>query len=118
MTTIAEKLLIKPNSTIWLNEPAHLSLLAPMPAGVRESGMLATAGTAVLFAHDTASVRSQLGEHQTDLDKPSAFWVAFPAGSLDREALEPIVAEFGMRPGEQIAIDPHWCALQVQLDRG
>src|SRR6185436_13808791 len=48
--TIAEKLLIKPHSTVWLNQPARLPLLTPMPEGVRETGTLATAGTAVLFA--------------------------------------------------------------------
>jgi hypothetical protein len=32
---IAEKVLIKPNTTVWLSDPAHLPLLTPMPDGVR-----------------------------------------------------------------------------------
>ena len=53
--TIAEKLLIKPHSTVWLSDPARLTLLTPMPDGVREVETLAAASTAVLFAEDGAS---------------------------------------------------------------
>ncbi|GIF12201.1 hypothetical protein [Actinoplanes teichomyceticus] len=118
--TIAEKLLIKPNSTVWLNQPAHLPLLTPMPQGVRECGSLATAGTAVLFAEDAASVRQQLAEHRADLDKPGAFWIAYPKSAeagVGPDTLGPIAADFGMRPGEQIAIDDRWSGLRFRPDR-
>ena len=117
MTTIAEKLLIKPNSTVWLNEPARMPLLAPMPSGVREASALATAGTAVLFAEDAATVRDQLTEQRADLDKPGAFWIAYPDGTLDPDVLGPIVADFGMRPGEEIAIGPHWSAVRLPFEQ-
>ena len=116
MTTIAEKLLIKPNSTVWLSEPGRLPLLAPMPDGVREAVGLATAGTGVLFADDAAAVRGRLDEQRADLDKPAAFWIAYPDDSLDPEALRPIAADFGMRPGEQIAIGPRWSAVRLEQE--
>ena len=60
--TIAEKLQIKPNTTVWLSDPARLPLLTPMPDGVREADAMATASTAVLFAEDAA--RHPLAAHQ------------------------------------------------------
>lgn len=118
--TIAEKLLIKPNSTVWLNEPARLPLLTPMPAGVRESGTLATASTAVLFVEDAAGLRKQLAEHQADLTKPGVFWVAYPKGNkadINRDSLWPIVADFDMRPCGQVAIDERWSCLRFRANK-
>ncbi|SDT71651.1 hypothetical protein [Actinoplanes derwentensis] len=119
-TTIAEKLLIKPNSTVWLNEPARLPLLTPMPEGVRESASLATASTAVLFTEDAAGVRDQLERHRTDLDKPGAFWIAYPKGNkadINRDSLWPIVADFDMRPCGQVSIDEQWSGLRFRANR-
>ena len=118
--TIAEKLLIKPNSTVWLNEPARLPLLTPMPEGVRETATLATAGTAVIFVEDAAAVREQLAEHRADLDKPGAFWIAYPKGNkadVNRDTLWPIVADFDMRPCGQVAIDERWSGLRFRANR-
>ena len=118
--TIAQKLLIKPNSTVWLNEPARLPLLTPMPDGVRETGTLATASTAVMFAEDAAGIRSQLEEHRADLDKPGVFWIAYPKGNkadINRDSLWPIVADYGMRPCGQVAIDERWSGLRFRTDR-
>jgi len=118
--TIAEKLLIKPHSTVWLSDPARLPLLTPMPDGVREVETLATASTAVLFAEDAASARKLLEEHTADLAKPHAFWVAYPKGNkadINRDSLWPIVADFDMRPNSQVAIDDHWSALRFRPNR-
>jgi hypothetical protein len=118
--TIAEKLLIKPNSTVWLNEPARLPLLTPMPEGVRESGTLATASTAVVFVEDADGVRDQLEQHRADLDKPGAFWIAYPKGNkadINRDSLWPIVADFDMRPCGQVAIDERWSGLRFRTNR-
>lgn len=120
MTTIAEQLLIKANSTIWLNEPARLPLLTPVPEGVRETGTLATAGTAVLFVESADSVREQLTEHHADLDKPGAVWLAFPKGDaadINEDTLGSVFADFGMHAGEQVAIDERWLALRVSPGR-
>jgi hypothetical protein len=118
--TIAEKLQIKPHTTVWVSHAEHLPLLTPMPEGVRASDMLATASTAVLFADDAASARKLLAEHADDLAKPAAFWVAYPKGNradINRDTLWPIVAEFAMRPNSQVAIDDHWSALRFRANR-
>jgi hypothetical protein len=120
MKTIAEKLQIKPNTTIWLSDPARLPLLTPMPDGVREADTMATAGTAVLFADDAASARRLLEEHTADLGKPAAFWVAYPKGNkadINRDTLWPIVADYDMRPNSQVAIDERWSALRFRPNR-
>ncbi len=118
--TIAEKLQIKPNSTVWVSDRSRTSLLTPLPDGVREAEKLATAGTAVLFAEDAAEVRRLLTEHADDLGKPAVFWVAYPKGNVtdvNRDTLWPIVADFGMRPNGQVAIDERWSALRFRPDR-
>jgi hypothetical protein len=118
--TTAEKLLIKPNTTVWLSDPAQLPLITPMPEGVREADMLATASTAVLFAEDAASARKQLEEHSADLAKPAVFWVAYPKGNkadINRDSLWPIVADFDMRPCGQVAIDDRWSGLRFRPNR-
>ena len=115
--SIAEKLLIKPNSTVWLSEPARLPLLTPMPEGVREVDTLASASTAVLFVEDAASARKQLEEHRDEVGKPGTLWVAYPKGNktdINRDTLWPIVAEFDLRPCSQVAIDERWSALRFR----
>jgi len=118
--TLAEKLQIKPHSTVWLSHPAHLPLLTPMPEGVRESDSLATSSTAVLFAESAAEARKLLAEHADDLAKPGAFWIAYPKGNkadINRDTLWPIVADFDMRPNAQVAIDDRWSALRFRPNK-
>ncbi len=118
--TIAEKLLIKPNTTIWLSNPAHLPLLTPMPDGVREVDSPATASAAVAFAEDAAAARKLMEEHAEDLKKPAAVWIAYPKANkadINRDTLWPIVAEFDMRPCGQVAIDERWSALRFRANR-
>lgn len=118
--TIAEKLQIKPHTTVWLSDPAHLPLLTPLPEGVREVDTMATASAAVLFAEDAATARKLLEEHAADLSEPAAFWVAYPKGNvadINRDTLWPIVADFDMRPNSQVAIDERWSALRFRANR-
>lgn len=120
METIAEKLLIKPNTTIWLSDPRQLPLLSPMPEGVREVDTLATASTAVVFADSADGVRERLQEHRGDLDKPGAFWVAYPKGDeadLNEDSLGPIVADFGLRPCGHVVIAERWTGLLIRSDQ-
>lgn len=118
--TIAEKLQIKPNTTVWLSHSGHLPLITPMPDGVREVDELAAASTALMFADDAASARKLLEEHSADLAKPSVFWIAYPKGNkvdINRDTLWPIVADFDMRPNGQVAIDDHWSAMRYRANR-
>ena len=118
--TIAEKLQIKPNTTVWLSHAAHLPLLTPMPDGVRESDHLAMASTAVLFADDAAGARKLLEEHTGDLAKPKVLWIAYPKGNkadINRDTLWPIAADFDLRPNGQVAIDDHWSAMRFRPNK-
>ena len=118
--TIAEKLLIKPHTTVWLSEAAHLPLLTPMPEGVRESDGMATASTAVLFADSAENARELLSEHAGDLAKPAVLWIAYPKGNkadINRDSLWPIVADFDMRPNGQVAVDDRWSAMRFRPNK-
>jgi hypothetical protein len=78
--TVAEKLLIKPATTVWSSDPSRLDLVG------------------------------QLAE-------PRAFWVAYPKGNrsdVNRNSLWPILAEHGMRPISQVAVDQVWSALRFR----
>jgi hypothetical protein len=52
------------------------------------------------------------------LIKPGTrLWVAYPKGGrvdIDRDTLWPIVAELGLRPISQVAIDDVWSALRFR----
>lgn len=108
--TLADSLQIEPHSTVWVSDPAHIALLTPMPDGVRESDHLATASTAIIFAESAESAREQLQSHADDLAKPATLWVACPAAEVDRDALVPVVAGFGLRPDTEVRLDDTWSA--------
>ena len=61
--TVAEKLLIKPGSTVWTSELSELGRLQPLPDGVHLAERAADATTAFVFARDAASLRSLLEQH-------------------------------------------------------
>ena len=74
--TVAQKLLIKPESTVWSSDAERLELIGPLPEGVRAVTDPADATTAIVFAEDAATVRRALEEHRDRLAGASVFWVA------------------------------------------
>jgi hypothetical protein len=115
--SIAEKLLIKPNTTIWLSQAAHRERIEPLPSGVRLVEQLGQATIALVFADDASSVRRILDEHKDQLAQPSILWVAYPKGNradINRDSLWPILGEYGMRPIGQVAVDEVWSALRFR----
>ena len=75
------------------------------------------ATTAVLFVADESSLRVALAGNGPDLGRVSVFWVVYPKGGrsdLDRDSLWPIVAELGLRPIAQVAVDDVWSALRFR----
>lgn len=115
--TIAEKLQIKPNTTVWISDPKHADLIAPLPAGVTHAAQFGDATSALIFAPDAVSLRATLDAHRDDLTKPSIFWVAYPKANrtdINRDTLWPILTEYGMRPNSQVAIDDVWSALRFR----
>jgi hypothetical protein len=115
--SLAEKLLIKPNTTVWSSPSSRLDLVEPLPEGVRRVDAPAQATTALVFADDAASVRSVLTAHEDQLGRPSTLWVAYPKANradIDRDTLWPILAEYEMRPIGQVSIDEVWSAMRFR----
>jgi hypothetical protein len=119
--TVADKLLIKPGSTVWASDPSRLALVDPLPEGVREASDLSVAGIALLFADDGDSLRATLSAHaDAAWHAPGAFWVLYPKGGrtdINRDSLWPILVEHGTRPVSQVAVDETWSALRFRALR-
>jgi hypothetical protein len=115
--TIAEKLLIKAGSSVWASDAARLALLR-LPDGVREVDRPADADTALVFAEESASLRTTLdAQGDENLRRPGAFWVVYPKGNraeINRDSLWPILSEHAMRPISQVAVDETWSALRFR----
>jgi hypothetical protein len=115
--SVAEKLLIKPDTTLWSSDDSRLELVEPLPAGVRRVGAPEQATTALVFADDAASLRDLLATHQERLARPDILWVAYPKGNrtdINRDSLWPILSELGLRPVTQVSIDQMWSALRFR----
>jgi hypothetical protein len=115
--TVAEKLLIKPDSTVWVSDAARLPLIEPLPAGARRVDDPEQATTALVFADDAALLRGLLESHGSQLGQVSTFWVAYPKGNrmdINRDTLWPILGDHGMRPISQVAVDEVWSALRFR----
>jgi hypothetical protein len=115
--SVAEKLLIKPNTTVWSSHSVQLDLIEPLPAGVRRVGRPEQATTALVFANDARSLRDILDAHRNHLTRPAILWVAYPKGNradINRDTLWPILSEYGLRPISQVAVDDVWSALRFR----
>jgi hypothetical protein len=118
--SVAEKLLIKPETTVWLSHPAHRGLIEPLPAGVRLVDGPTGATTALVFADDAASLRALLAAHRDQLAGPATLWVAYPKANradLNRDTLWPILAEHGLRQIGQVAVDAVWSAMRFRPNK-
>jgi hypothetical protein len=115
--SVAEKLLIRPGTTVWTSDASRLALLGDLPEGVTPVSTLSEAATAVVFADSAAAVRDFLATNRDALTQPNALWIAYPKGNragINRDTLWPIVAGFGMRPITQVALDDVWSALRFR----
>ena len=113
----AEKLLIKPGTTVWLSHPDRLDLIGPLPDGARIVDRLAEATTALVFGDDAESLRRTLGSQGQHLPTPDVVWVAYPKANrtdINRDTVWPILAEFGMRPIGQVSVSDVWSALRFR----
>ena len=118
--SVAEKLLVKPNTTVWSSDPKRLALVEPRPKGARVVKRLDQAATAIVFADDAASLRRVLSKQGDRLTGASVLWVACPKGNkadINRDTLWPIVADHGMRPIGQVAVDETWSALRFRPNK-
>jgi len=115
--SVAEKLLIKPNTTVWSSHPSRLDLIGPLPEGVRQADGSEEATTALVFADEATSLRDILVAHEDWLARPGTLWVAYPKANradINRDTLWPILGEYGMRPIGQVSVDEVWSALRFR----
>ncbi len=115
--SVAEKLLIKPNTTVWTSHPARRGLVGPLPDGARHVDAPEDATTVLLFADDAGSLRDLLHAHGDRLVQPTSLWVAYPKANradINRDTLWPILGEYGLRPIGQVAVDEVWSAMRFR----
>lgn len=115
--TVADKLLIKPNTTVWTSHRDRLDLIGPLPAGVSVADSPVQASVALAFADNAAAIRDILSAHGDQLHEANTIWVAYPKGNradINRDSLWPILAEHGLRPIGQVAVDDVWSALRFR----
>jgi hypothetical protein len=113
----AEKLLIKPNATVWVSHRQHLDLIEPLPEGVRVVDRPELATTVLLFGEDAQSLRNVVAAHANRLAGSETLWVAYPKGSrtdVNRDSLWPILVEHGLWPIGQVSLDDRWSAMRVR----
>lgn len=116
-TTVADKLLIKPDTTVWSSHAEHLELLEPLPQGVRVVDRPAGATTALVFADDTESLGELVAAHADQLAEPERLWVAYPKGNradINRDSVWPVLAEHGLRPIAQVSLGDIWSAIRFR----
>ncbi len=115
--TVAEKLLIKPETSVWSSHPERLDVVGPLPPGARVVDRPEEATTALVFGDDAESLRTAVADHAEHLAAPETLWVAYPKANrtdINRDTLWPILAEHGMRPTGQVALDDVWSALRFR----
>lgn len=117
--TVAQKLLIKPGNTVWTSRTDRRDLLGPLPDGADYVDTLETGATGIVFADDSASLRTMLDAQRGELTAVTALWIVYPKANrtdINRDKLWPILAEYGLRPNRQIAVDEVWSALRFRPD--
>ena len=115
--SVAQKLLVKPHTTLWLSHAEHRALVEPLPDGVQLVDGPEQATTALVFADAAGSLRDILTAHGDRLAQPATLWVAYPKANradINRDSLWPILAEYSLRPIGQVAIDEVWSALRFR----
>jgi hypothetical protein len=115
--SVAQKLQIKPNTTVWSSGSSGHDLIGPLPEEARHVDRLDEAITAVVFASSADALRQVLTANKDQLGRPSVFWVAYPKGNrsdINRDTLWPILGEYGMRPISQVSVDEVWSALRFR----
>ncbi|MBI2764739.1 MAG: hypothetical protein HYX53_02380 [Chloroflexi bacterium] len=118
--TLAEKLLIKPNAAVWASDAAQVARFGPLPEGAHAIGKPANNAINFVFANDAASLRETVAANREPLAAADSFWVAYPKGNratINRDTIWPILAEYGMRPMGQVAIDDVWSAMRFRANK-
>jgi hypothetical protein len=118
--TIAQKLLIKPDSSVWVSSPDDLELIGPLPDRVGVADSPENATTVLLFVGGAQALRDVLSTHRDALANAVNVWVAYPKGNradINRDSVWPILGEYRMNPVSQVAIDDVWSAMRFRALR-
>lgn len=113
----ARKLLVKANTKLWISHPDRLELLGGLPEGAERVDRPKGADVAVFFIDDAAALGKALADYGAQLGDQSAIWFAYRKGNradINRDTLWPVVAEHGLKPVTQVAIDGIWSALRFR----
>jgi len=116
--TVAEKALIRPNTTVWSSHISPLARIGPLPENVRQVDRVEQATTALVVADDARSPRDVLDAHQDNMARPNTLWVAHPTANradINRDTLwRPILVEYRIRPIGQVSLDEVWSAMRLR----
>ena len=115
--SIAQKLLIKPGSTVFAWPAARLGLIGELPNGMQLVDRIEVATVAVLFVDDAASARGALEAFRDHLAKVPYLWFCYPKGGradINRDSLWTMLTPYGLRPITNVAIDEVWSALRFR----
>jgi hypothetical protein len=119
-TAVAGKLRVKEGDRVWVSDASRASLVGGLPAGasiVTERVPAAGTAVALVVADDEATLRSVLDRGVEALAAVPALWIAYPKGNradINRDSVWPILAERGLRPITQVALDDTWSALRFR----
>ena len=114
---MAQKLLIKPGNAVWVSDPTRAGLLGQMPEGVIPAAGLVDADVAVVLVDGEGGLRAFADGHREILGAPRALWLLYPKGNriaLNRDSLWRLMADYGVRPITQVAVDRVWSALRFR----
>ena len=115
--TVAEKLQIKPNSTVWSSDATLLARIDPLPEGVRTVDGPGEAAVGFIFVDDAATTRERLETYKESLSAPGILWIAYPKGNktdINRDSLWKLASPYGLVPNAQIALDDVWSAMRFR----
>lgn len=76
--TVAEKLQIKPNTSVWSSQPEYLELIGVLPEGATVADSIEEATTAVVFVATEAIAHETLEHLHDHLAAPANLWFAYP----------------------------------------
>ncbi len=115
--SVAQKLLIKPGNCVWVSDPDRSALIGAMPEGVTSGSGPADADVAVVLVDDEDRLRAFAEANREVLGSPRALWLLYPKGNriaLNRDSLWRLMADYGVRPITQVAVDEVWSALRFR----
>ena len=119
-TSHAETLGITEDSIVWViaDSVEETALLDPLPAGTETvDEPMDRMDAAVLLADNLAWLEARLDEVLPSLGSTPVAWISFPSGhprDLDRDALVPLVDEYGWGLGPEVRLDETWSAVRLR----